>query len=109
MEMSNYLYLLVNADKEAVITHVNVVTAAAKFTSQLANGYTRKKLIAYNNSDSASGELYYGYSSDVAPANKSRPIPKGAEMEISVQGSAIDVYFCSDSGEMGDLRVEEIS
>ena len=110
-EISNYLRLMLNGAKEAVVTAVTVDFTPTKFTSQLTSGYKRKFLYVYNNSDSASGECHYSYSSDATSQSLSHPIPKGAKIEIPVT-TDVDVYFFADtvlSGEIGDLRVEEVA
>lgn len=107
-ELGNLLRLLVQGDKEAKITSVTVTDSPTLFTSQLISGQTRRGLFAYNNSNTGSGEVYYGYSADISAASNSQPIPKGAIVQIPV-ASVIDVYFVSDAGEVGDLRVEEVA
>lgn len=107
-EEANLLRSMAYADKEAKITAVTVTDVPSIFSSSLTSGYSRKGLFAYNNSNADSGECYYGYESDLTSMSKSRPIPKGSQIEIPIK-SSIDVYFCSDSGEIGDLRVEELA
>ena len=109
-EIASLLRLQVQADKEAVITAVTVTEVPTKFTSQLTLGYTRKSISAYNNSNSASGELYYGYvgSGELSASAYSQPIPVGSQVGINVS-TDIDIYFVSEVGETGDLRVEELA
>lgn len=107
-EMANYLRLMINGDKEAVVTSITATATPTKFTSQLADGYKRKILSVYNNSDSASGECYYSYIVSATAGNLSHPIPKGAKIDISIT-TDIDVFLFSDPGEIGDIRVEEVS
>ena len=107
-EIAYLLRLLTQGDKEAVVTAVNVTDVATKFTSQLAEGYSRKHLNVYNNSNSASGECFYGFSSGITREEGSQPLPKGEKVLIPVS-TDIDIYFVSCSGEIGDLRVEEVS
>lgn len=107
-EMANYLRLMINGDKEAVITEVAADPTPTKFTSQLTEGYKRKILSVYNESNSASGECYFSYSDAATAGSLSHPIPKGAKIDISVT-TDIDVFLFSDPGEIGDLRIEEIS
>jgi len=110
-EIANYLRLMLNGAKEAVVTAVTVDLTPTKFTSQLSAGYKRKSLSVYNNSNSASGECHYSYSASATSENLSHPIPKGAKIEIPVT-TDVDVYFFADtilSGEIGDLRVEEVA
>ena len=94
------------AFKEFKITNVEVEDTAAKFTSQLSSGHTRVGFFAYNNSASASGEVFWGDSS--VTENNGFPIPRGAAVEIPVVTS-LDVYFIAVSGELGDLRVLELA
>ena len=99
------LRLMSQGDKELKTTAVEVFGGPAKFTSQTTA--FRKGLAAYNNSDSASGEIVWG-GSDVTEAN-GVPIPKGAMVDIPVS-TDVDVYFCNTvSGEIGNLRVVEIA
>lgn len=93
--------------KELKTTAVDVFGGAAAFTSQLTSGYTRKFLAAYNNSDSASGEVVWG-ASDLTEGN-GMPIPKGSIVDIPLS-TDVSVYFCNTvSGEIGNLRVVEIA
>ena len=103
-EISNYLRLMINGDKEAVITAVKADATPTEFTSQLTEGYKRKHLNIFNNSASASGECYYSY----AALGDGHPVPKGEEVNVRVSAD-IDIFLFSDTGELGDLRVEEIS
>ena len=107
-EIANYLRLMVNSDKEAVITVVAADSTPTKFTSQLTEGYKRKTLSAYNNSGSASGECYYSYIVSATTESLSHPIPKGTKIDISIT-TDIDIFLFSDPGELGDLRIEETS
>lgn len=101
------LRLQSQADHEVKTSAVDVFGSPAKFTSQLTSGYSRKGFAAYNNSDSASGEIVWG-GSDVTAAT-GMPIPKGAIVDIPCS-TDIDVYFCNTvSGEIGNLRVVEIA
>ena len=106
-EISNYLRLMINGDKELKVTNVRATGVAALFTSQLSSGYKRKAFSVYNNSIAASGECYWG-GSDATPNNASMPIPKGAFFELPVT-TDLNVYFVADSGEIGDLRIIEIA
>ena len=107
-EEANLLRSMAYADKEAKITAVTVTDIPSIFTSSLTSGYYRKALFAYNNSNSASGEVYYGYEVDISPSSKSIPISKGTVVEIPTHQD-ISIYFCADSGEYGDLRIEELA
>ncbi len=107
-EMSKLLRFLVQGDKEGKITAVTATPTVTKFTSQLENGQPRKALAVYNHSDSASGDCFYAYESDVDISGESMVLPKGALVDIPV-ASDIDVYFFTEIGELGNLRVEEIA
>jgi hypothetical protein len=107
-QIENLLRVMVNGDKEAVITAVAVTPIPSLFTSQLVQGFPRKAIWAYNNSHINSGECYYGYVSGITPIMYSRPIPVGAVVEIPVTTN-IPLYFRSASGELGDIRIEEIA
>lgn len=99
------LRLQSQADHELKTTALTVYGDPVKFTSQLTR--FRKGFGAYNNSDSASGEIVWG-GSDLTPEN-GIPIPKGAMVDIPCSTN-IDVYFCNTvSGELGDLRLVEIA
>ncbi|KKL15549.1 hypothetical protein LCGC14_2504510 [marine sediment metagenome] len=107
-ELNKLLRLLVQGDKEGKITAVTAMPTATKFTSQLTSGQTRKALAVYNHSDTASGDCYYSYSSSADISGESMVIPKGALVDVPVAND-IDVYFFTASGEMGNLRVEELA
>lgn len=93
--------------KELKTTAVDVFGSAQEFTSQLTAGYTRKFIGAFNNSNSASGEIVWG-SSDLTEGN-GIPIPKGSIVDIPLS-TDVSVYFCNTvSGEIGNLRVVEIA
>ena len=106
-ELAYLLRLQSQATKELKTSAVDVFGDPAVFTSQLALGYSRKGLGAYNNSDAASGEIVWG-SSDLTAAN-GIPIPKGAMVDIPCS-TEVPVYFCNTvSGEIGNLRIVEIA
>lgn len=109
-EIASLLRLQVQSDKEAKVVCVTVTDAPTKFTSQLTTGYTRRSIRAYNNSASASGELYYGFagSGEMDSELASYPILKGETAKIHVSDD-IDIYFVAEAGELGDLRVEELA
>ena len=107
-QIENLLRVMVNGDKEAKITAVHVTPTPALFTSQLTGSFGRKRLNVYNNSASASGECYYGFSDDITPSYKSIAIPKKETIEIKVTTN-IPIYTCCLAGELGDLRFEEIA
>ena len=110
-QIENLLRVMVNGDKEAKITAVAVNLTPTLFTSRLVNGFPRKRIRAYNQSLNLaenSGECYYGYSDDITPSVKSWPIPVHTWAKIPVTVS-LPVYFCCQSGETGELRIEEIA
>jgi hypothetical protein len=76
------------------------------FTSALTDGYGRVGMFAYNNSNAASGEMFWG-PAGVLPTD-GFPLPKGALEEIPIQDN-MAVSFGCQSGELADLRVLEIS
>lgn len=106
-EAENLLRKLVPGDKEFAVTAVQVTPTATKFSTQLSSySASRKGLFAYNNSDAASGEVYWGNSA-VTPST-GMPIPVGSVVTIPVS-TDLDVYFVSETGELGDLRILEIA
>ena len=109
-EIASLLRLLAQSDKEGAVTAVTVTDQPTVFTSQLSGDNTRKFIRAHNNSDSASGELYYGYagSGEMDLGRASFPIPKGESVRIRA-ATAINIYFVAEGGEVGDLRVEELA
>ena len=105
-ELAYHLRLKSPADKEIKTTRVSVTDASGEFTSQLAEGYTRKRLIVYNHSNSSSGELYYGPAEVTALTGF--PLKKGEYVDIPV-ATDLSIYFVAESGEQGDLRVIELA
>jgi len=110
-ETDYLLRLMSQATKEVQATSVEVTTTATVFTSELTTEYKRKGFLAYNNSNPASGECYWGTSTVTTATGQ--VIPKGAQVDIPVS-TDIDIYFVSEtdvygSGEYGDLRVLEIA
>ena len=110
MSIQKLLRHMVQSDKEGAVTNVTVTDNPAVFTSQLAEGFSRKSLRVYNNSDTGSGELYYGYagSGEMNSGLASFPIKKGEIVKIDV-ATDVNVYFVAEAGEVGDLRVEELA
>jgi len=107
-EIAYLARLKANATKEIAATAVDVFGDATKFTSQLTENYTRKRLLAYNNSNSNSGEVVWGNST--VTGDTGMIIPKGlAPVDIPVQ-TDVDLYFINSvSGELCNLRVVEIA
>ena len=109
MSIETYLRLLVQGDKEFKCSALTVTDTATPFVSQVAE--FRKHFYAYNNSDGGSGEVYWG-ESDVE-AGSGMLLPKGALWELPIApknsgGTAIPVYFIAASGEIADLRFNDI-
>jgi hypothetical protein len=113
--ISKLLRLMVQGNKEAKVTRVNVTDSPTKFNTQLPTaltnppGYGRRRFLAYANQHSSSGEVAYGYASDIT-FNDAMILPRGERFWIPVD-PVVDVYFISQvSGETNlDLRVEEIA
>jgi len=111
-EINRLLRFLVPADKEAKITAVTAdpVGPHTKFTSQLTSGHTRKYVRVFNNSASGSGDAYWGYGANISPSGESMALPKAETRVLPIADTSnIDIYFCSASGEHGDLRIEELA
>jgi len=111
--IAKLLRLMVQGDKEAVVSAVSVTDTPAKFSSQLPSklsdgyGYGRRRMYAYNKSNASSGEVGYGYSATITIAD-CMPIPVGERVWIPVSED-VDVYFVGASGENLNVRVEEIA
>jgi len=106
-EIAKLLRLAAQSDKEFKITSVVVRGAPTKFTSQLTEGYLRKKFVAYNNSASGSGEIVYGNSLDSGISGKGMIVKKGVMTDLPIAAS-LDIYFSNTvSGENCNLRVFE--
>lgn len=112
-EVAKLLRYLVQGDKEAVITAVTTHGDPEQFTTKLTEGQPRKKLTVYNDSNTSSGELLYGFSSTMNNSGESMPLPQGAAVDIPVaddENTDINLYFMNvNSGEWGNLRVREIA
>ncbi|MCK5602099.1 hypothetical protein KAR91_09525 [Candidatus Pacearchaeota archaeon] len=111
-ELGRLLRLLVQADKQAVITKLVPSHTPTLFTSQITEN-TRKGIGVYNNSDAGSGECYFGFDSvTMSPSGESMPIPQGSVWDIPIADTEdIPLYFHSEiSGELNlDLRVIEVA
>jgi hypothetical protein len=111
--IAKLLRLMVQGDKEAVVSAVSVTGTPTKFTSKLpakladGYGYGRRKMYAYNNSDGASGEVGYGYSATITIAD-AMPLPVGEKVWIPVSED-VDVYFVGVAAGSLNVRVEEIA
>lgn len=93
-------------EHEFKITAVTARPVEAEFTTGLTGGQGRTGLYVQNKSDSSSGECFWGDAS-LTPAN-GWSIPVGAVVEILIPPNQ-NPHFCSSSGEIGDLRVLEVS
>jgi len=120
--IATYLRYLVQGDKEAKITSVTTHGDPEQYTSRLTTGQPRKSLSVYNNSDAASGEVLFGFTTAMNSSGEgqAQPIPRGAMLSIPVadESNAVDangdnliaLYFMnSNSGERGNVRVTEIA
>jgi len=105
-EIAKLLRLSSRGNKEFQNQSIGVTGDPVLFESALTLGNTRKRVFIYNNSDDASGELYWGTSS--VTSHNGMVIPKGELTDLPV-GNDLAVYFCSLSGETGDLRIMELS
>lgn len=107
-EIAKLLRFAGPAKHEFKISAVNLGNVSGElFTCSLTGGNSRIGFYAYNNnSNSSSGEVYWG-DSLVSPST-GFPIPVGAVVEIPVVQD-LDVYFIASSGEYADLRVLELS
>ena len=108
-ELANLLRLMVQGDKEAVVTEVVATDTPAKFTTALTSGQRRRRLLAHNVTAAGSGEAGYGYDAAVH-INDALILPKAERIWIPV-AEAVDVYFVAGvSGETNiSIRVEEIA
>ena len=93
-------------EHEFKVTPIMVTPMAVEYTTQLTEGKGRTGLFVYNNSNSASGECYWGDST--ITQHNGMPIPTGAIIQVMIPPDG-NPYFCSASGEIGDLRVLETS
>ena len=106
-ETDFYLRLQSPGTKELTATAVDVFGSSDLFTSKLTEGYTRKRLLAMNNSNASSGEVVWGPSTVTGLSGMI--VPKAIMTEIPV-ATAIPIYFCNTvSGEVSNLRVVEIA
>ena len=106
-EVAKLLRMLAPAVKEIKTYqfHPTNQTSGELFVSQLAEGYTRKRLLMYNASDPASGEVYFG---GVGVTQETgAPLLKGEWMEISI-GSDLSCYFVTSSSGI-EIRVIELA
>ena len=112
-ELGRLLRLLVQADKQAVITKVVPSHTPTQFTSQITEN-TRKGISVYNATNhvnAESGECFFGFeSAGMSPSGESMPIPQGSVWDIPVAATEdIPLFLQSISGETSDLRVMEIA
>jgi hypothetical protein len=88
---------------EVKVQSITVTAISGEITSQLTAG-ERVRHLAYNASDSGSGELYYGPSE--VTALDGFPILKGLVVELPLEA---DIFVIAESGEVGDLRILELA
>ena len=110
-EIAKYLRLMLQADKEAKITVVDVTKTPTKFTSQLTGGNTRRKIAVHNRHAAGSGECYYSFSDTASPSGDSVTIPKDGHPDFIPIGDTdnIEVYFFCEEGQTGSVQVIELS
>ena len=108
-ELANLLRLMVQGDKEAVVSEVVATDTPTLFTTALTSGQRRRRLYAYNVTAAGSGEAGYGYDAAVN-INDAMILAKGVRTWIPVAAD-VDVYFVAGiSGETNiSIRVEEIA
>jgi len=108
--ISKLLRLMVQGNKEAVVTRVNVTDTPTLFETQLTGSQGRRRLNVYNNKGANSGEVGYGFSPTMV-FNEAMIIPRGERSTWIPVSEDVDVYFmCEVSGETNlDIRVEEIA
>ena len=106
-ELAKLLRLQAPADKEIATTQLNVLAqiSGELFVSSLTGGYSRKRMIVYNATASASGEVYFG-PAGVTVAD-GMLIKKDEWLEIPVS-SAVDIYFVAETGG-AEIRVVELA
>lgn len=111
-EIARLLRSIAPAVRELSTQQVNTLAqeSGEVFTSGLSEGYSRKKLLVYNQTDAGSGEVYVG-ESGVTPAT-GMVLEKAAWLEINI-GRDLDVYFVTDDDlshtDAVNLRVMELA
>jgi len=110
-EIAKYLRLMLQADKEAKVTVVDVTSTPTVFTSQLTGGNTRRKIAVHNRHSSGSGECYYSFSASASPSGESMIISKDGHPSFVPIGdtSNIALYLFCDEGRTGSVQVLELS
>lgn len=93
-------------EHEFKVTALPVTSTAVVFATQLTEGKGRTGLFVYNNSNSGSGECYWG--SSAVTEHNGMPIAKGAITQIMIPVDE-NPYFCCKENEKGDLRILETS
>jgi len=92
--------------EEYAVTVVAVTGTAGEFTTSLGTAGSRKMMGVYNLSHTNSGEVYMG-PSGVTPAT-GFVLEKGKFIELPLTDN-LATFFIAETGELGDLRVLEIS
>ena len=112
--VARLLRLLVQADKEAIITQFTPTPFPIEFSGEISKN-TRKGIAIYNHTkhaNSDSGECFFGFNEDtMSPSGESMPIPQGALFDVPIAScDAIDLFIQSASGEKtSDLRFIEVA
>ena len=100
------LRLSMPCDKEWKTTELTVTDVAVEFGSSLTGGNARKRISVYNNSNSGSGECYYGPDANVSDTD--RILPKGDDIDLPLaSGENIGLFFIADN--QANLRIFECS
>jgi hypothetical protein len=99
---------IVPPENEFKITAVTTLPygLSGEFKTKLVGTQGRTNIFAYNNSKTASGECFWG--DNTLTYQNGMPIPVGSIVEVLIPYNQ-NPYFCSLSGEVGDLRILEVS
>ena len=108
-EIAFYLRMLINGDKEGIVSEIVATDTPTKFTSQLTLEQTRRRLYAHNVAATGSGEIGYGYDAAVN-INDAMILAKGERTLIPIS-TDLDIYLVAGiSGETNmSVRMEEIA
>jgi hypothetical protein len=106
-EIAKLLRLGAPAVREVATQQVNILAqiSGELFVSSLSEGFTRKRMMVYNNTDGASGEAYFG-ESGVTPAT-GMILEKAKWIELPI-GSDLDIYLVADDAGT-EIRVVELA
>ena len=107
--IGKYLRMMIQGDKEGIVSEVVATDTPILFTSALISGQTRRHLFAHNVAPAGSGEIGYGFDAAVN-INDAMILPKGERVKIPI-ASDIDLYLVAGiSGETNmSVRMEEIA